>query len=301
MLQSMEIEITDQNLETALSSNSHIHDSSSTSSITDNFFTCEICIEPVLENQKFKNMEMDGCLHPYCTDCIVKYIEVKVNHDNIAEIKCPNSNCTVFLNALSCRPILPTFVFEKWCRVLCESVVLMESSKGGFAYGRSYCPFRECSELVLNECVMTISFSSTSTSSTIRKSTCPNCKKIFCFHCMVPWKENHRCHRRGNLVNDVDRNDLLFLETARQQKWTRCPNCSCYVERKRGCSLMTCRCKATFCYRCGCKTCICKVKTSFWWTVFLCSLLCFACLSFIFMALYMFHLGYKYKSPRKYW
>ncbi|KAI3910395.1 hypothetical protein MKX01_034789 [Papaver californicum] len=156
----MEIEITDQNLETAPSSNSPIHDSSNNSSITDNFFTCKICIEPVLLNQKFKNMEMDGCLHPYCTDCIVKYIEVKVIHDNISEIKCPNSNCTVFFNALSCRSNLPTFVFEKWCRFLCESVVLMESSKGGFGHGRSYCPFRECSELVLNElchtCLCTI-------------------------------------------------------------------------------------------------------------------------------------------------
>ncbi|KAI3994370.1 hypothetical protein MKX01_012627 [Papaver californicum] len=293
MLQSMEIEITDQNLEKAPSSNSPIDDSSSNSSITDNYFTCEICIEPVLLNQKFKNMEMDGCLHPYCTDCIVKYIEVKVFQDNVSEIKCPDTNCTVFLNALSCRSILPAFMFEKWCRVLCESVVLTESSKGEFAYGRSYCPYRECNELVLNECAATIALSSSSTSSTITKSTCPNCKKIFCFHCMVPWKENHRCARRCDLVNDVDRNDLLFLEAARREKWTRCPNCSVFVERKRGCSLMTCRCKATFCYRCGCKSCICKGKTGCWGRVFISIFLCYAFLGFVFMVFYMVVLGIK--------
>ncbi|KAI3839964.1 hypothetical protein MKX03_020452 [Papaver bracteatum] len=241
MLQSMEIEITDQNLEKAPSSNSTIDDSSSNSSVTDNYFTCEICIEPVLLDQKFKNMEMDGCLHSYYTDCIVKYIEVKVSHDNVSEIKCPGRNCSVLLNIFSCRSILSKSVFEKWCRVLCESVVLTESSKGGFAYGRSYCPFRECSESVLNEYVKTIASSSTSTSSNITKSTCPNCKKILCFHCMVPWKDNHRCAKRGESVNDVNRNDLLFLEAARREKWTRCPNCIRYVERKRGCSVMTCR------------------------------------------------------------
>ncbi|KAI3937798.1 hypothetical protein MKW92_010975 [Papaver armeniacum] len=230
MLRSMEIEITDQNLEKSPSSNSPTDDSSSNSTIiTDNYFTCEIY----------------GWV-PYCTDCIVKYIEVNVSHDNLSEIKCPDTNCSVFLDILTCCSILPKSVFEKWCRVLCESSVLMESSKGGFAYGRSYCPFRECSELVIkNECVKITASSSTSTSSNITKSTCPNCKKIFCFHCMVPWK---------------DVNDLLFLEAARREKWTRCPNCSRYVERKGGCSAMTCRCKATFCYRCGCKNCICKLK-----------------------------------------
>ncbi|KAI3854581.1 hypothetical protein MKW92_023978 [Papaver armeniacum] len=247
MLRSMEIEITDQNLEKSPSSNSPTDDSSSNSTIiTDNYFTCEICIEPVLLSQKFKNMEMDACLI--------------VSHDNLSEINCPDTNCSVFLDILTCCSILPKSVFEKWCRVLCESSVLMESSKGGFAYGRSYCPFRDCSELVLNECVKITASSSTSTSSNITKSTCPNCKKIFCFHCMVPWKDGHRCAKRGELVNDVDRNDLLFLEAARREKWTRCPNCSRYVERKGGCSAMTCRCKATFCYRCGCKNCICKLK-----------------------------------------
>ncbi|KAI3937801.1 hypothetical protein MKW92_010978 [Papaver armeniacum] len=298
MTQSMEIEITDQNLEKAPSSNSPIHDSSNSTIITDDYFTCEICIEPVLLDQKFKNTEMEGCLHSYCTDCIVKYIEVKVSHDNLSEIKCPDTNCSVFLDILSCCSILPKSVFEKWCRVLCESSVLMESSKGGFAYGRSYCPFRECSELVLNECVKTTASSSTSTSSNITKSTCPNCKKIFCFHCMVPWKENHRCSRRGDLVNDVDRNDLLFLEAARREKWTRCPNCSRYVERKRGCSAMTCRCRATFCYRCGCKNCICKLKAGCCCRMVMNILLCYAFLGFVCMVFYMVLLGIKTHNRR---
>ncbi|KAI3882712.1 hypothetical protein MKX03_014476, partial [Papaver bracteatum] len=41
-------------------------------------FTCEICVENVPLNAKFKNV----CFHNYCTDCIAKYIQVKVSQDN---------------------------------------------------------------------------------------------------------------------------------------------------------------------------------------------------------------------------
>ncbi|KAH9727383.1 RING-type domain-containing protein [Citrus sinensis] len=57
-------------------------------------FTCEIFIEPN------KNL----CTHPFCQECIAKYIQVKVQDDNTAKIErpglywvercyCPNSNC----------------------------------------------------------------------------------------------------------------------------------------------------------------------------------------------------------------
>ncbi|KAI3952897.1 hypothetical protein MKW92_035417 [Papaver armeniacum] len=123
------------------------HDSSTTSSNGRNFFTCEICVQI-----------MSGCLHPYCTDCVAKYIQEKVIEHNMSEIKCANPDCNVIFGR-----------FLKWCRVLCESVVLLDSSKGGLAYGRSYCPFRDCSELILNDNGGSI-------------SNCPNCKKLLCFH-----------------------------------------------------------------------------------------------------------------------
>ncbi|OVA06802.1 zinc finger protein [Macleaya cordata] len=77
------------------------------------FFTCEICIEPVPLNQKFENTKTIECSHPFCTDCIAKYIQVKVEEDNTSEIKCPNIDCNVILDPLSCRSILPPKVFEK--------------------------------------------------------------------------------------------------------------------------------------------------------------------------------------------
>ncbi|KAI3891574.1 hypothetical protein MKX03_033121 [Papaver bracteatum] len=190
-----------------------------TSSNGRTFFTCEICVQIVPVNRQFNSMEMSGCLHPYCTDCVAKYIQEKVIQHNMSEIKCAN-----------------------WCRVLCESLVLLDSSKGGVAYGRSYCPFRDCSELILNECVRIAPSTSNNncTSNKITASNCPNCKKLFCFHCMVSF------------------NDVLFMEMVKRKRLVRCPNCFRYVEHTEGCASIKCRCKTKFCYKCGRTTCECK-------------------------------------------
>ncbi|MCL7036907.1 hypothetical protein MKW94_001548 [Papaver nudicaule] len=225
-----------------------------------NFFTCEICVQLVPVNQQFKSMETSGCLHPYCTGCVAKYIEGKVTEHNTSEIKCPNTNCNVLLDASLCLSALPDKVFVKWCRVLCESVALSDASKGGLAYGRSYCPFRNCSELILNECVR-ISPSTNdnnNSASKITMSSCPNCKELFCFHCMVPWKENHRCGRRHETVIDIGMNDVLFMEMVKRKQLVRCPNCFQYVERIGGCKFIHCRCKTYFCHNCGNTRCVCE-------------------------------------------
>ncbi|MCL7039563.1 hypothetical protein MKW94_026651 [Papaver nudicaule] len=221
-------------------------DATSSSNDDISFFTCDICVEQVSLNAKFKNMEiMNGCSHNFCRGCIANYIE----------IKCPDTNCSVVLDTLSYRSIVPEMVFEKWCRAHFESAVFLQSSKGGFAYGRSYCPNRDCSELVLNECV------ETNSTTKVTKSNCPNCKKLFCFHCMVPWKENHQCIDRSETIIDIDSNDVLFIENVKRNKWVRCPSCSHYVERHKGCRHITCRCQEIFCYHCGKQACICKGRS----------------------------------------
>ncbi|KAI3707645.1 hypothetical protein L6452_26272 [Arctium lappa] len=101
-------------------------------------FTCEICSEPA--NIKFKNN--NNCIHPFCTDCLIKYIQAKLD-DNVSDIKCPDMTCNHSLEPLSCRPKIARQLFDKWCDVLCESAVLK--------LDRVYCPNQECSELILNE------------------------------------------------------------------------------------------------------------------------------------------------------
>nr|XP_009786782.1 PREDICTED: probable E3 ubiquitin-protein ligase RNF217 [Nicotiana sylvestris] len=186
--------------------------------------TCEICIEPMLlPNRNFKNQNL--CVHPFCTDCIIKYITIKLE-DNIGNIPCPSLNCNQLLDPISCRNLVDPQLFVKWCDVLCESAIL------GLA--RCYCPNENCSALILDEC-----------GGNAKQSKCPNCKKLFCFKCKLPWHAGLRC---GELRH---RNDVAFRVIAKHNNWKRCPQCHYFVERIQGCNFVRCRCDAYFCYNCG--------------------------------------------------
>ncbi|XP_031130287.1 probable E3 ubiquitin-protein ligase RNF217 [Ipomoea triloba] len=189
-------------------------------------FTCEICIEPMLSPRKFKNRE--SCSHPFCSDCIVKYIAVKLEC-NAAKIQCPALDCAEFLDPIACRTLLGPQLFVKWCDVLCEAAVL--------EWDRCYCPNRNCSVLIVNEC-----------GGTVKRSKCPSCKVLLCFHCKLPWHAGFRCEESRELR---DRNDVAFGVLAEQKRWARCPRCRHFVERIEGCKIINCRCGISFCYKCG--------------------------------------------------
>ncbi|KAJ4953522.1 hypothetical protein NE237_030354 [Protea cynaroides] len=178
--------------------------------------TCEICIEPTTHKKKFENKKR--CAHPFCTDCIAKYIEAKVE-ERIAQVPCPSLNCEELLDPLSCSQIIPAELIEKWCDILCESVVLR--------YESAYCPFADCSILILNEC-----------GGNITKSECPNCKKLLCFHCNQPWHAGFQCDETGEMR---DENDILFGKLVERNKWKSCPGCKYRVERIEGCQNIKCR------------------------------------------------------------
>ncbi|KAJ0035801.1 hypothetical protein Pint_26001 [Pistacia integerrima] len=178
-------------------------------------FTCEICIEPMSTNKKFKNKNL--CGHPFCLDCIAKYIEFKIE-DHTANIQCPGLNCQQVLDPLSCRAIISQSVFSKWCDLLCDNYVL--------GFERSYCPGTNCMEVVVNEC-----------GGTVKKSKCPNCKRLFCFQCKLAWHTGYGCAESRNMR---DRNDILFGQLVERNTWTRCPGCGHCIELREGCKSVKC-------------------------------------------------------------
>lgn len=179
-------------------------------------FTCEICIEPTLSVKKFKNN--DECFHSFCVDCFAKYIEVKVE-DNVASIKCPALDCNHLLDPLICQTIISVELFNKWCDLLCDSSLLV--------LDRCYCPYQNCSALVINEC-----------GGTVKKSTCPNCKKLFCYTCQVPWHAGYWCTESQQRR---DANDVNFGVLLEKFQWNRCPMCGQAVELIDGCQNVKCR------------------------------------------------------------
>lgn len=85
-------------------------------------FTCEICTESMSTNKIFRNENL--CKHPFCQECIAKYIESKVQDSNTAKIKCPGLRCEQFLDPFSCKSMIPPSLFSKWYGILCEDYVL---------------------------------------------------------------------------------------------------------------------------------------------------------------------------------
>ncbi|KAL6343326.1 hypothetical protein AAG906_022401 [Vitis piasezkii] len=142
----------------------------------DSTLACEICIESISSNKKFKNNH--NCTHSFCMDCMASYIQVKVEDQYVPDVACPALDCGHLLDPLHYLPILPAKLFTKWSDLLCEKVVLL-------GFERCYCPNQTCSVLIVNEC-----------GGNVRRSKCPNCKKLFCFQCKSPWHSDYRCDER---------------------------------------------------------------------------------------------------------
>ncbi|XP_047309987.1 E3 ubiquitin-protein ligase RSL1-like [Impatiens glandulifera] len=161
-------------------------------------FTCEICVENILfPEQKFKNR--DVCSHPFCNDCIINFVKVKIEVDNTEKIKCPGLCCDFNLDILSCHSILPVKLFEKWCDILFEKAIL--------GLDHCYCPNRKCSTLIVNEC-----------GGDVKRSVCHNCKQAFCFKCKTSWHAGFDCEETEQIK---DSSDIAFGVLVEKNKWTR--------------------------------------------------------------------------------
>ncbi|KAH6756104.1 hypothetical protein C2S52_018183 [Perilla frutescens var. hirtella] len=181
-------------------------------------FTCEICIEPAPDSgKKFRNS--DKCAHPFCTDCVIKYIRVELEENNISHIKCPAVGCHHALDPLDCAAAVGPALFVRWCDVLCESAIV--------ELEKCYCPNLSCNVMIVNEC-----------GGIVQKSKCPNCKKLFCFKCKRVWHAGFACEESAE---PRDGNDVAFGRLVEEKKWKRCPRCRHFVELMEGCPIIKCR------------------------------------------------------------
>ncbi|PSR89238.1 E3 ubiquitin-protein like [Actinidia chinensis var. chinensis] len=178
-------------------------------------FTCEICFDVKPQIESFK---ITGCSHSYCSECMIKYVASKLQ-ENVTKIRCPASGCEGVLEPEHCRTILPSEVFNRWGSALCEAVIL--------AAEKFYCPFKDCSALMIDD---------GGEREAITQSECPNCRRLFCARCKVPWHSEIGCEEFQKLNKDErEREDIMLMQLAKKNRWMRCPKCKFYVERKEGC------------------------------------------------------------------
>src|SRR4051812_8646791 len=73
---------------------------------------------------------------------------------------------------------------------------------------------------------------------------CPTCGRRVCVLCK-------RAQHRPGRDCPADRELAEVLRLGAESGWRRCHKCRNLVELTAGCSHVTCRCKAQFCYLCG--------------------------------------------------
>lgn len=196
-----------------------------------NRFKCSICMERVQVSEQFL---VSHCAHAFCNSCIGRYVAAKVG-ENVAVIGCPDPECEEgFVEIDLCGDIIPPELIDRWSVALCELAL------GDDKY---YCPFKDCSALLINDNDGTVK---------IRETECPHCHRMFCARCRVPWHEGIKCKEFRKLEDDEKgEDDLMFKKLADKKKWQRCPKCKMYVSRITGCLQIKCRCKQYFCYHCA--------------------------------------------------
>ncbi|PIA50522.1 hypothetical protein AQUCO_01300930v1 [Aquilegia coerulea] len=86
----------------------------------DSSFTCTICMNLVSSTKRFINKGGTCKNHSYCTDCIEKHVQAKLEVYDNSKIKCPGLDCKNLLDPLACQSFLSSKVFVRWCDVLCE-------------------------------------------------------------------------------------------------------------------------------------------------------------------------------------
>ncbi|XP_050235260.1 E3 ubiquitin-protein ligase RSL1-like [Mercurialis annua] len=193
---------------------------------------CEICAERKENNEMFAT---GSCVHSFCSDCISRHVSTKIR-ESITVVTCPGINCRSVLELDVCRTKLSKRVIDLWEEALCLEMISQ--------WQKVYCPFKDCSALLVND--------NEEKGTVMRECECPYCHRMFCAECNVPWHSGVECGVFQTLNQDErGKEDLMVMELAHRNQWSRCPNCRFYVERTEGCPHMICRCKFEFCYGCG--------------------------------------------------
>ena len=180
---------------------------------------CMICMDGKPISEMFTN---NNCTHSFCAECIGKYVATKIQ-ENISYVKCPDPKCRGLLEPQCCLSIIPKEVFDRWENALCESLVLGSQ--------KFYCPFKDCSVMLVDD-----------GGEVVTVSECPNCRRLFCAQCRVAWHAGIECREFQRLNKyEIEREDIMVMELAKNKNWRRCPLCRFYVEKVQGCLHITCR------------------------------------------------------------
>lgn len=165
-----------------------------------------------------------ACLHHYCSGCL----RVLISQAQADERRMPPRCC----NKAIPGSIIKTVLTREEQRSFMKSVQEFSTPWKE----RIYCPMVNCGEFIPKPVQVD--------EKNPFEVFCPKCRTRVCTTC------KQRAHHVGK---DCPQDWALeaVLRMGKNAGWRRCYKCRSLVELVQGCSHITCRCKAEFCYVCG--------------------------------------------------
>ncbi|KAK3395481.1 hypothetical protein B0T20DRAFT_36071 [Sordaria brevicollis] len=184
--------------------------------------TCICCREDfVQENHLLQTLP---CGHTYCQNCLA----VMINQSTTDESKMPPRCCTQPIPSAIIKTILTREEQQAFLKAVLQYSTPWES--------RIFCPNPACGEFIPPRSKLDPKHPF--------ETMCKTCKMRVCLTC------KRSAHRLGqDCPEDIELETVLKM--GEKSGWRRCYKCRNLVELTQGCTHMTCRCKAQFCYICG--------------------------------------------------
>lgn len=186
--------------------------------------SCICCREDFTGPEHRTALQTLPCGHTYCQDCLT----VMINQSTTEESKMPPRCCTQPIPGSIIKSIFDRDEQQAFLKAVLQYSTPWES--------RIFCPNTCCGEFIppLSKVDPKHPF----------EAECRTCKTRVCVTCKRP------AHRIGQDCPDDWELDAV-LKMGEKSGWRRCYKCRTLVELTQGCTHMTCRCKAQFCYICG--------------------------------------------------
>jgi E3 ubiquitin-protein ligase RNF14 len=245
-----------------------------------NKFDCQICLSTV---RGAKCLRLN-CNHIFCRPCLTEFWSLCITEGDVDRVTCADPECVKENRSITEDEVLRVVTAaeaQRW-KTLKRKRALERDP------GLVYCPMAFCQAPCPSPVEQQKMERDTSALDdvTMRREyislrTCDSCEFSFCILCKRAWHSIAPCSsditslfleqymtleegdpERLALERRFGKAQLVKLvaklqEDEENRKWlarstTKCPNCSCFVEKSYGCSHMTCsRCSTHFCYLCG--------------------------------------------------
>lgn len=164
------------------------------------------------------------CGHNYCGDCL----RIMINQASTEESKMPPRCCTQPIPGVIIKALLVRDDQQLFLKAVQQFSTPWEA--------RIFCPNPNCNEFVPPRIKVDPKHPF--------DVVCRECRTRVCTMCKM------RAHPLGqDCPSDLELDQVLRM--GEKSGWRRCYKCRTLVELTQGCTHMTCRCKAQFCYICG--------------------------------------------------